>query len=205
MSTRVDVDSQLATLANPGRKRTRPRSEVDKIADALIENLHHFQAKLPRHATRNDWYMALAYTVRDRMLDRYIGTIETITGADTRKVVAYLSAEFLTGPHLGNSLINLGIWEAAEQALSQSRAGSGRPARAGGGAGPRQRRARPARRLLHGFAGDAGRPGDRLRHPLRVRHLRPGDPRRLAGRDHRQVAALRQPVGDRRARRSPST
>ena len=35
------------------------------------------------------------------------------------KVVAYLSAEFLTGPHLGNSLIALGIWEAAEQALSE--------------------------------------------------------------------------------------
>ena len=35
------------------------------------------------------------------------------------KVVAYLSAEFLTGPHLGNSLIALGIWEAAQQALSE--------------------------------------------------------------------------------------
>ena len=44
------------------------------------------------------------------------------------------------------------------------------------------------------------RAGDRLRHPLRVRHLRSGDPRRVAGRGHRQVAALRQPVGDRQAR-----
>ena len=35
------------------------------------------------------------------------------------KVVAYLSAEFLTGPHLGNSLIALGIWDAAQQALSE--------------------------------------------------------------------------------------
>ena len=40
------------------------------------------------------------------------------TGAAT-KVVAYLSAEFLTGPHLGNGLINLGLWEAAQQALVQ--------------------------------------------------------------------------------------
>ena len=69
-----------------------------------------------------------------------------------------------------------------------------------GGAGPGQRRPRPAGRLLPRFAGDARAPGDRLRHPLRVRHLRPGDPRRLAGRDHRQVAAPRQPVGDRQAR-----
>jgi hypothetical protein len=47
----------------------------------------------------------------------------------------------------------------------------------------RQRRPRPARGLLHGLAGHAADPGDRLRHPLRVRHLRPGDRRRLAGGD----------------------
>src|SRR4029077_11855236 len=35
------------------------------------------------------------------------------------KAVAYLSAEFLTGPHLGNGLINLGIWQAVEEALSR--------------------------------------------------------------------------------------
>ena len=63
--------------------------------------------------------MALAYTVRDRMLHRYIATLETIADAHIPiKVVAYLSAEFLTGPHLGNSLINLGIWKATEDALA---------------------------------------------------------------------------------------
>ena len=91
------------------------------IAKALTDNLHYLQAKLPQHATRNDWYMALAYTVRDRMLDRYIATVETITGARaSTKVVAYLSAEFLTGPHLGNSLINLGIRGAVQEALSKA-------------------------------------------------------------------------------------
>jgi starch phosphorylase len=90
------------------------------IAKALIDNLHYLQAKLPQHATRNDWYMALAYSVRDRMLHRYIKTVEAITGATTStKVVAYLSAEFLTGPHLGNSLINLGIWQATQEAVSK--------------------------------------------------------------------------------------
>jgi starch phosphorylase len=95
--------------------------DVDAIADALIDNLHFLQAKLPQHATRNDWYMALAYTVRDRVLDRYIRTLDAMAGPDTTaKVVAYLSAEFLTGPHLGNGLINLGIWEAAEEALARA-------------------------------------------------------------------------------------
>jgi hypothetical protein len=40
---------------------------ADAIATALIENLHCLQGKLQRHATRNDWYMARAYSVRDRM------------------------------------------------------------------------------------------------------------------------------------------
>jgi starch phosphorylase len=94
--------------------------ETDAIATALIENLRCLQGKLPQHATRNDWYMALAYTVRDRMMDRYVATVESIAATDTdAKVVAYLSAEFLTGPHLGNGLINLGIWQAVEDALSR--------------------------------------------------------------------------------------
>ena len=64
--------------------------------------------------------MALAYTVRDRMMERYVATLESIARTNTdAKAVAYLSAEFLTGPHLGTGLINLGIWQAVEEALSQ--------------------------------------------------------------------------------------
>ena len=93
---------------------------ADAIAAALNDNLHCQVGKLPQYATRNDWYMALAYTVRDRLLDRYIHTIERVARAGTStKAVAYLSAEFMTGPHLGNGLISLGIWRQTEEALSQ--------------------------------------------------------------------------------------
>ena len=93
---------------------------ADAVATALIENLHCLQGKPPQQATRNDWYMALAYTVRDRMMERYVATLESIARTNTDvKAVAYLSAEFLTGPHLGAGLINLGIWQAVEEALSQ--------------------------------------------------------------------------------------
>ena len=51
---------------------------AEAIAAALIDNLHCLQGKSPRYATRNDWYMALAYTVRDRMLDRYVTTLEAM-------------------------------------------------------------------------------------------------------------------------------
>jgi starch phosphorylase len=111
------------------RRRVRPKGERDgtgaqtavgsaAIANALLDNLRYVQAKLPEHATRSDWYMALAYTVRDCMLDNYMTTVESIAGSGPARVVAYLSAEFLTGPHLGNSLVNLGLWDAAREAVS---------------------------------------------------------------------------------------
>ena len=80
--------------------------------------------------------MALAYTVRDRMMDRYIGTIAVDCRNQYAKVVAYLSAEFLTGPHLGNSLLHLGIWQRWRRHSRRSvrtwrPSGAGRGARAG--------------------------------------------------------------------------
>jgi starch phosphorylase len=119
--TRTTGPKSQAASADPAAAAgIRTALDARSIEQALIENLHCLLAKLPQHATRNDWYMALAYTVRDRMLERYISTLETIAARDTpAKVVAYLSAEFLMGPHLGNGLISLGIWDAVTEALSK--------------------------------------------------------------------------------------
>ena len=120
MTRTTSSKSRTATSRQRHEASVRTALDPDAIADALIENLHYLQAKRPEYATRNDWYMALAYTVRDRVLERYITGLEPMTDADhAGKIVAYLSAEFLTGPHLGNNLINLGIWDATEQALSK--------------------------------------------------------------------------------------
>lgn len=109
-SSRKDIDNIRAGLGS------------DAIAKALIDNLHYLQAKLRVFdtATKNDWYMALAYTVRDRILDRYVKPIEESFGSlSSVKGVAYFSAEFLVGPHLGNGLINLGIWGEVQEAVSK--------------------------------------------------------------------------------------
>jgi starch phosphorylase len=112
--------TEIASTKRQAHEEIRAGLGADAIAQAILDNLNYLQAKLPHQATRNDWYMALAYAVRDRMLDRYIKTLDAIRHAKTSpKAVAYLSAEFLTGPHLGNSLINLGIWEATEEAVSK--------------------------------------------------------------------------------------
>ncbi|CAM5788234.1 hypothetical protein CPER28S_02183 [Cellulomonas persica] len=71
-----------------------------------------------------------------------------------------------------------------------------------GGAAPgrdraraRQRWPRTAGRVLHRLARDDERAVDRLRHPLRVRHLQADVRRRLAGREARRLAAPGLPVG----------
>ena len=92
---------------------------VETLRRALADNLFYIQGKFPGWATKNDYYMALAYTVRDRLLQRWINTVQTYRKKEV-KVVCYLSAEFLVGPHLGNNLINLDIYDQVRQAVEES-------------------------------------------------------------------------------------
>ena len=95
-------------------KRTAPG--VEAFASSFLDNLFFVQGRYRERATLNDLYMALAHTVRDRLVERWIQTVRNYRAQDVR-VVCYLSAEFLTGPHLANNLINLGIYEEAEEAM----------------------------------------------------------------------------------------
>jgi starch phosphorylase len=117
MKTRsIDHPSSVFAAGAAGRG-VRTGLAEQPIAAAIADHLHYQQGVSSPDATRHDWYMALALAVRDRLLDRYLKTIDAVL--DSRvKVVAYLSAEFLTGPHLGNHLVNLGIRDAAAQALA---------------------------------------------------------------------------------------
>ncbi|MBI4825295.1 MAG: glycogen/starch/alpha-glucan phosphorylase [Nitrospirae bacterium] len=102
----------------PQSTDTRTDLSVEAIKKAFLDNLFYLQGKFAKVATRNDYYLSLAYTVRDRMLHKWIHTAETYFENRSR-TVCYLSAEYLLGPHLGNNLINLGIYEQAKQALDE--------------------------------------------------------------------------------------
>ena len=107
--------------------KTRPHDETplnirtgtssEELRLAILDNLHFIQGRVPANASRNDWYLATAYTVRDRILNRWVQTLQ-ILQEQPIKIVAYLSAEFLMGPHLGNAMINLGIVEQLRATLS---------------------------------------------------------------------------------------
>jgi starch phosphorylase len=95
---------------------TRTGLAAETLQRAVLDNLICLQARFPGIATSHDWYMALAYSVRDRMLARWASTHQTYLARDV-KVACYLSAEFLIGPQLGNNLINLDIEAAAREAM----------------------------------------------------------------------------------------
>ncbi len=88
------------------------------IAQAFSDNLAYLCARFPEVATLNDRYVALAYSVRDRLLHRWINTAQTYYQLRSRSV-CYLSAEFLMGPQLGNNLVNLGIYDQVREAMKQ--------------------------------------------------------------------------------------
>ena len=115
------MDSTAKTSQEPVED-DRTGLSVPVLKKAFADNLFYVQGKFPAIATKNDLYMALAYTVRDRLLQRWINTIETYFREKEHelKIVCYLSAEFLLGPRLGNCLINLGIYDQVRQAMEES-------------------------------------------------------------------------------------
>src|SRR6201987_5673556 len=110
----TSLDSQRQ---NSDIEDDRTGLSVATLKRALADNLFYVQGKFRAIATKNDYYMALAYTVRDRLLQRWINTVETYIKQKRPKIVCYLSAEFLLGPRLGNSLINLGVYDQVRQAV----------------------------------------------------------------------------------------
>ncbi|MFB2881212.1 glycogen/starch/alpha-glucan phosphorylase [Floridanema aerugineum] len=115
----------MQTLPNSSESVAEVRIEDDRtglsvetLKRAFADNLFYIQGKFPGIASKNDFYMALAYTVRDRLLRRWLNTAETYT-RNASRTVAYLSAEFLMGPQLGNNLINLGIYDQVNQAMKE--------------------------------------------------------------------------------------
>jgi len=90
---------------------------VETLRRAIQDNLFYRCGNVPVLATRSDYYLAVAYTVRDRLMQRWLSTARSLLAHPTR-VVCYLSAEYLLGPSLGNALLNLGIRDQVAEAVA---------------------------------------------------------------------------------------
>jgi starch phosphorylase len=97
----------------------RTGMDHETLKRAVLDNLYYILGKDQDWATPYDYYMALAYTVRDRLLQRWLKTVEQTYFQPDVKVVCYLCAEYLTGRQLGKNLVNVGLYESARQIMQE--------------------------------------------------------------------------------------
>lgn len=93
-----------------------PDLTVDAFTRAFLRELNFGQGVELAASSVNDQYLALARTVRQYLMSRWLETQHRQRAAQA-KSVAYLSAEFLLGRQLDNALLCTGLEEIADEAL----------------------------------------------------------------------------------------
>ncbi|NND83742.1 MAG: glycogen phosphorylase, partial [Acidimicrobiia bacterium] len=92
----MDLEQILTDESSP-RLGTSPEA----LARGIVENLFFVQGRLPENASAKAWFEALAVTLRHRVMPKWANSLEARREPSVRQV-AYLSAEFLLGPHAGS-------------------------------------------------------------------------------------------------------
>jgi starch phosphorylase len=114
-SAKKPASSKAATSAP---KNIRSGLDKETVKWDFAENLKYSMGVDSYSATENDRYMALAYAVRDRLINQWLQTQRTHHKQDVKRVY-YLSLEFLMGRAMGNNVINAGIEGAVREALDE--------------------------------------------------------------------------------------
>ena len=94
-----------------------PRN-AEEMKNSIRYHLLSVQGRDPERAGLGDIYKALALTMRDSLVEKWIKTQREYY-ASKKKRVYYLSLEFLVGRSLANSIINLDCWDTVRQALAE--------------------------------------------------------------------------------------
>ncbi|XP_018413881.1 PREDICTED: glycogen phosphorylase, liver form isoform X1 [Nanorana parkeri] len=91
---------------------------VSELKKGFNRHLHFTLVKDRNVATTRDYYFALAHTVRDHLVGRWIRTQQYYYEKDPKRTY-YLSLEFYMGRTLQNTMINLGLQNACDEAIYQ--------------------------------------------------------------------------------------
>lgn len=91
---------------------------VAGVKRAFNQHLHYTLVKDRNVSTPRDYFFALAHTVRDHLVGRWIRTQQYYYDSDPKRVY-YLSLEFYMGRSLSNTMVNLGIQSECDEALYQ--------------------------------------------------------------------------------------
>lgn len=106
------MENLQQSIALLGEKATSPEA----LRASFVSHLTRTVGRLLEVSTDIERYHALAYVVRDLVMDDWIRTVQSYRERNVR-VVCYFSAEFLLGPHLMNDMLALGITENCREAL----------------------------------------------------------------------------------------
>ena len=101
-------------------KHVAPKAKTTATAFAkeLQEHLKYTQGVTPEQATTADVYVAAATAVRRHLMDSWMQTQHDMVNGNT-KAVGYLSAEFLMGKQLENALLNAGLTDQFNKAVTK--------------------------------------------------------------------------------------
>ena len=95
---------------------TKPTKEM--IKESFIRHLRLTLAKREKKASKLDCYQALALSIRDLMVDKFLATRDSYEDASPR-TVNYISLEYLMGRTMGNAMINLEVFDVAKEAMAE--------------------------------------------------------------------------------------
>ncbi len=107
--TNKEKESALITCKNAGMT-------TEELRCALSSHLTYSISKYPVTATDRDWFETAAFTVRDRLVERWMETMQRYYQADAKRIY-YLSLEFLVGRTFSNAILNLNIKDEFKAAL----------------------------------------------------------------------------------------
>jgi len=89
------------------------------LTNQFAEHMEFLLVKNRLTATEYDYYLALSYAVKDRLVRNWLRTQQHYTEQDSKHVY-YLSLEFLMGRLLGNTLINIGYYSECRDILQRN-------------------------------------------------------------------------------------
>ena len=113
--------SRLAASRRGGldsRDLTAPRHTVDAFISDFMRELNYGQGVSLARSSVNDQYLALARTVRHHLQSRWMATLAKQWDQQA-KTVCYLSAEYLLGRQLDNSILASDLDSIVEEGLGQ--------------------------------------------------------------------------------------
>lgn len=92
--------------------------DKETLKESIIDNMKNLYRKTIDEAAPQQVYQAVAYAVKDVIIDQWIATHKAYDENDA-KIVYYLSMEFLMGRALGNNMINIGAQKDIREVLAE--------------------------------------------------------------------------------------